>query len=288
MAASAELDEVDRQVFLTSLEVNEEEFFRLLRWSVLPEEGFCVSDIEWLEQCLEDKDVPPPSTSVRPFLDACLEKGIVEPVDYFSDGDEKPEKRRYQLEVPWHRLVGESSRLVLKAALEAFIHRTIEKLRLITIDFSRKDFYLKSCSDYERFSRLIFHALALMLLPNRQHAMEDEFWKSIFRDTFFGRINESSIIGAFWYLQDRMEEEDRGLFLSIRDAMLERVQWAEHPLLLSIMIKLEKVLRFSKCSKKFGNVEERKPLLAEVENEFRMALTEFNLTQVLLSQDVTE
>ena len=63
--------------------------------------------------------------------------------------------------------------------------------------------------------------------------------------------------------------------------MLERVLWAEHPLLLSIVIKLEKVLRLSKCSKKYGNVEERKPLLAEVENEFKKSLVEYNMEQVL-------
>jgi len=267
----------DKEVFLKSLDVNENELYRLLRWSVLPEEGFTVFEVEWLEECL---DVTPEIAPLD-FLDECVDKGIVEPVrDPPSLGNEtQKNRRRYQLEVPWHRLIGESLREVLKSALETFVVKTVEKLRKITIDFSTKEMYLQSCHEYDRFSRLIFHALSLMLLPNSQHVMEDEFWRRLFRLSFFGRVNESSIIGAFWYLQDRMDEEDRECFLAIRDAMLDKVQWAETPLILSIVIKLEKVLRFSKCSKKYGNVEERKPLLAEVEKEFNKALDQFDMEQ---------
>ena len=278
MSADPEF-EADKEVFLKSLDVNEEEFYRLLRWSVLPESGFTITEIEWLEDCLALD--PAPTTSAQSFLDACLEKSIVEPVDRFPSEDEKPGQPQFQLEVPWHRLVGEHSRSILKSALESFIGKTIEKLRRITMEFSSKDLYLQSCAEYDKYSRLIFHSLALVVLPNRQHAMEDEFWRGLFRQSFFGRVNESSIIGAFWYLQDRLEEEDRELFCAIREGMLERVQWADHPLLLSIVIKLEKVLRLSKCSKKYGNVEERKPLLGEVENEFKKSLVEYNMEQVL-------
>jgi len=267
----------DKEVFLNSLDVNEEEFYRLLRWSVLPEEGFAVYEIQWLERCL---DLSPNVTALA-FLDDCVEKGIVEPVpDPPSSTNEiQRNMRRYQLEVPWHRLVGQSLTKVLESTLEAFVGKTIEKLRRITLDFTTKKLYLQSCRDYDRYSRLILHVLSLVLLPGSQHFLEEDFWQRLFRSSFFGRVNAPSIIGAFWYLQDRMEEEDRERFLSLRDAMLAKVHWVENPRILSIVIKLEKVLRYSKCSKKYGNVEERKPLLGEVQKEFNDALGEFEMEQ---------
>jgi len=271
MTTSADFD-ANKEVFLQSLEVDESEFCRLLQWSVLPDDGFTVCEVEWLEECLGLQS----SVSAESFLNACVEKSIIEPIDDGGDAG----KQRFQLEVPWHRLVGDSSREVVKSAMEIFVDKTIEKLRRITIDFSSKDLYLKSCEDYDKFARLIFHALALVLLPDHhQRSMEEKFRRRLFANSFFGRVNDASIIGAFWYLQDRMQEEDRTLFLSIRDAMLEKVHWADHPALLSILIKLEKVLRFSKCSKKFGNVEERKPLLSECQQEFEMALSDYNMAQ---------
>ena len=288
MSASAEID-ANRAAFLQSLSLTETEFDRLLTWSVLPESGFTLAQIEWLEQCLAWS--PPPVVPIPTFLEACLEQGVIELADPLRDDDDDEAteqdsahraERQFLLEIPWHRLVGERGRQLLQSTASAFIGETIEKLRRITIDFSSKDLYLRSCADYDRYAPLIFHALSLVLLPSRPFLLEgdDDFRRRVFRQSFFGRVNESSIIGAFWYLQDRLKEEDRDLFLALRDAMLEKVHWAEHPLLLSIVLKLEKVLRLSKCSKKYGNVEERKPLLAEVENEFKKALTEYDMEQV--------
>jgi len=270
-----DMPNLSRDAVLKALEISEGEYHRLLRWSVLPSSGFSLAEVEWVEECLE-LTFP---TATKDFLLSCVERGVIDllPTDEQETDPDVFRPTLYQIEIPWHRLNDERSKTLFRAALHSFAGATLEKLRQITSDFCCKDFYLSSCREYDNLSKLIFYVLKMVVCNNRPFSMEEEFWRSIFYKSFFGQVNEACVIGTFWYLQDRMEDGDRDMFLTIRDSMLPRAHWTAHPVLFSLIIKMERVRRIVKISKKFGDTSERKPMIEDMEADLKMARRAYDL-----------